>query len=369
MCLRIFMEDGMMQTIVLRVANECNLRCSYCYDSQNHKNSLKQLKKNATDSFVKNKEQLIKDIRLLTKNAEHSVIIFHGGEPLLVNPAVLSEFCEEIGDFRFHIQTNATMIDHETIELFKRYHFHIGISLDGANEIQNRERIFLNGKSSFEAVMKKIHLLRDENIKFGVVMSINKNHIGTEKDLYDFLAREKLQCNIRPVFAKDDSETAKIMSAEEYIQFWCNLFDIWLEDEEKRVNSWQIQEFVQEICKVKIPDYREKGCECSPNCFKNFISLDIEGNLYPCNRLYCVSQFYYGNIRLENLEIINERIEELGKKRIKAIEKKCGGCGLYTYCYGGCPAEAYSIRGNLDEVSPFCVIRQGIYAHVKEKVL
>lgn len=358
-----------MRTIVLRTANACNLRCRYCYDAQNHKCSLKKLKEGETASFKANKAQLVEDIRLLTKDDSHPVIIFHGGEPLLVDPVVLDEFCESLEGFRFHIQTNGTLIDCKYIELFRKHHFRVGISLDGANESQNRERIFLNGKSSFNTVMNKIHLLKNEGIKFGVIMSINKNHVGTEESIYDFLAKEKLQCNIRPVFGENDSEHSQVMSAEAYVQFWCRLFDLWLEDKEKKVDSWQINEFVQEICKVKIPNYKEKGCESSPNCFKNFISLDTKGNLYACNRLYRIPEFYYGNIREVNLETIDDRIETLSKRRREAIEKKCGQCSFYTFCYGGCPAEAYSRWGSLDEVSQFCAIRKAIHAHVKNKVL
>lgn len=357
-----------MKTIILRVSNECNLRCSYCYDSQNHNNSLKQLRENATASFRENMEQLIADINLLTKNIAHPTIIFHGGEPLLVHPKVLDEFCKELERFRFHIQTNGTLIDDETIQLFKKYCFRVGVSLDGANEFQNKERIFLNGKPSFNTVLRKIHLLQNENIKFGVIMSINRNHINTAKELYDFLAKEKLQCNIRPVFAKD-SKTVNVLSAEEFVQFWCELFDIWLSDEEKRVDSWQIQEFVQEICKLKIPDYRVKSCECSPNCFENFVSLDVRGNLYACNRLYGIPQFYYGNIRTTEIGNINRKIKDITDTRKKAIEKKCGQCNFYTNCYGGCPAEAYDMYGSLEEISQFCMIRQAIYEHVKNRIL
>ena len=358
-----------MQTIVLRTANECNLRCRYCYDSKNHKNSLSQIRKNASDLFAKNSNQLIKDIRLLTKNSASPVIIFHGGEPLLVDCDILDKFCKELEGFRFHIQTNATLIDKKTIDLFKKYNFHVGISLDGADKKQNSDRIFLNGKSSFDTVIKKIHIMKQENIKFGIVMSINKNHIGAENKIYEFLSKEKLQCNIRPVFASDNSKLSNIMSVKEYIDFWCRLFDIWFEDEKEKVGSWQVHEFVQEICKVKIISFREKSCECSQNCFENFISLDIDGNLYSCNRLYGINEFYYGNIRKDNIETINDKIKELTQNRIEAIEKKCGKCSFYTYCYGGCPAEAYDSFGDINGISQFCLIRQAINKHVKYKIM
>ena len=82
------------------------------------------------------------------------------------------------------------------------------INRKGAKEIggqkMNKYRIYSDGKNSFNIVMKKIELLKDENAKFGLIMSLSKQILGHEQELYDFIAQNNLRCNIRPIFISEN---------------------------------------------------------------------------------------------------------------------------------------------------------------------
>lgn len=358
-----------MNTIVLRVTNECNLRCTYCYDNNNHDNSISR--KIATDNFYQNRNYILEDAKKILGDSRNATVIFHGGEPLLVDISLLDEFCTALRRemrVNFSIQTNGTLIDESTIEFFKKHHIGVGISLDGACPKQNSARIFKNGKNSFDAVMKKINYLQQENVNFGVVMSIGKLHIGCEQQLYDFLANNKIKCNIRPVFPTKDGDNSTVMTIDEYVTFFNNLFDIWFSDTEKRVTTYQINEFAKELSKIIVLDFKDRMCECSGNCFNNFISLDVFGEIYSCNRLYNVDEFHYGNIRQLTMEEVYLMTNELMRKRLESIKDSCMGCSIYKDCYGGCPAEAYAVNGTILSNSWNCEIKKRISSHIKEKV-
>ena len=358
-----------MRTIVLRTTNECNLRCKYCYDDNNHGNTMS--KKIATDNFEKNELQIIEDSKKIFEGEKKGTIIFHGGEPLLVDVDLLDDFCTRLKkekDVRFNIQTNGTLVNNKTISFLKKHNIRVGVSLDGSCPEQNSSRIYKNGVNSFDSVMKKIKLLQNEQIGFGIVMSIGKLHIGSEKQLYDFLAHTKIKCNIRPVFPTENSSNNLVMTPSEYIEFFSNLFDIWYDDEEKRVTSYQINELAKELSSAVIPEYSDRLCECSPNCFMNFISLDVFGELYSCNRLYNVDEFYYGNIREMNMQQVYEKVNEILKRRNESINNSCSNCEIYNKCFGGCPAEAYTTFGTIEHKSWNCEIKKGIQEHVKKKV-
>lgn len=358
-----------MNTIVLRVTNECNLRCTYCYDNNNHDNSISR--KIATDNFYKNKSFILEDAKKILGDSRSASIIFHGGEPLLVDVNLLDEFCTALRKemrVNFSIQTNGTLIDQSIVEFFKKHHVGVGISLDGSCPEQNSARIFKNGTNSFNAVMKKINFLQQENVNFGVVMSIGKLHIGCEQQLYDFLANNKIKCNIRPVFPTKDGDNSMVMTVDEYVTFFNNLFDIWFNDPDKKVTTYQVNEFAKELSKIIVLDYKDRMCECSGNCFNNFISLDVFGEIYSCNRLYNVDEFHYGNIRQLSMEEVYFITNELMKKRLEEISKTCKGCSIYSECYGGCPAEAYSVNGTIYSTSWNCEIKNRIREHIKQKV-
>lgn len=359
-----------MDTIIFRTTNECNLRCKYCYDANNHDDCIS--KRIATEEFFNNEEDIISDAKKIFYNSKRAKFIFHGGEPLLVDSSLLLDFCKRLRKdipIKYSIQTNGTLINDEVIKLFREENFSVGISLDGANEEQNNARIFKNGKGSFSTVIEKINLLKQEQIKFGIIISVNRLHIGKEQELYDFLAETKINCNIRPVFPTVNGDNSLVMSLEEYVTFFNNLFDIWYNDEERRVSTTQINEFFKELKMVVMDDFVDRTCECSPNCFLNFISLSTNGDLYSCNRLYNINDFYYGNIRdMEMVDVENKALL-LVKKRLEYIKKECKGCQLVSKCYGGCPAEAYNSYFDINKRSDFCYIRKNIHNHVKKMVL
>lgn len=357
-----------MHTIVFRTTNECNLRCTYCYDGGNHDNTTSC--KIATDNFAKNEKYIIDDTLKIFANTKRPTFIFHGGEPLLVDPELLEHFCQSLQkqkSIKFNIQTNGTLINDRVIKLFRNNNFHVGISLDGATEYQNSARQYPSGANSFHTVIEKIKLLQSEKIKFGIVISINKLHLGQEQVLYDFLAKYGINCNIRPVFETMTGNNSLVMSEEEFITFFNNLFDIWYNDQLKKVSTRQITEFFRELQNVILGKSDSRSCECSPNCFLNFISLDTDGELYACNRLYHVPQFYYGNIRKMTMEEVQKKAIAWIEERRIAIEKQCGNCSLLKNCYGGCPAEAYSSYGTINTPSKACHIKQAIKQHIKRR--
>ncbi len=360
-----------MQTVVFRPTNSCNLRCTYCYDKNNHSMPETQIRKNATSLFEREEDQLLKSLSMIYEGEKSPKIIFHGGEPLLISPEVLDRFCrrlKEQQDINFSIQTNGTLINDEVIDLFKEHKFGVGISLDGCDADQNYARVFPNGKNSFDAVMKNITKLQDANVKFGIIMSITKAHQGSEQALYDFIAANNLSCNIRPVFSSDPTTAQTVMTEEEYADFFSGLFDIWFDDEEKRVRTHQILEIYQALKKEMNPSYVDRNCSNSDHCFRDFISMDVLSNLYACNRLYGIPEFYYGNLKTDTMESVYKKVAQLLAERKEAISASCGGCETLSQCNGGCPAESYDMYGDIKHPTTACKVKRLVSEHVKGRL-
>ena len=359
-----------MKNIIFRPTNNCNLACKYCYDKNNHE-VCDKLRDNATNKFLENENLLVDGINKLFENEKQPKLIFHGGEPLLVRSEVLSDFCKKLNynnNINYSIQTNGTLIDKDTIKLFNNYKFNVGISLDGCNEKQNNARVYINNRNTFNTVMKKIKLLKENNIRTGLVMSVSKNHISQEKELYDFIANNNIHCNIRPVFNATGDFEKSILTDKEYIDFFNNLFDIWFDDKEKRVGTRQIHELYDALKEELDINYKPPLCNKSKDCFKSFISLDVEGELHSCNRLYGVEKFHYGNINNMTIEEIQNCINILCKEREKTINNKCSNCERLDKCYGGCVAEGYDIENNIQDISCDKNIKTLIKKHIKGRL-
>lgn len=331
-------------TIIFRTINACNLNCTYCYDKQNHYNIKKE-----NENLEKNLPQIINNINKLLCDKEcSSEFIFHGGEPLLIVPNIYRKFIEQVKKehpkLRFSIQTNGTLISEEFIKVFKEYNISVGISLDGCNEKQNKYRVDYNGNNSFDNILKSIKLLKKNSIRFGIIMSLSKESVGYEKELYDFIGKNNLNCNIRPIFGNKKI----MMSNDEYYNFFTKLFDIWLEDSNSNVSLKQITEIYEAFKQNMIPTYKPKLCSKTCNCFNNFISLDVEGNLYSCNRTYNNKNFYYGNMNEMTIEELRKKMERKATDRLKSVNNsKCINCKIYEICKGGCPSNGFMKHGSI----------------------
>lgn len=104
----------------------CNLRCGYCYQ---------QPQRDARNIRKRYDLQQIKQAVL----AEEGPFTLFGGEPLLLPKRDLHDLwawgLERFG--RNAVQTNATLIDPDHIEMFRRYRVRVGVSIDGPGQLND----------------------------------------------------------------------------------------------------------------------------------------------------------------------------------------------------------------------------------------
>lgn len=358
-------------TVILRMANACNLSCSYCYDKDNRMDTNK-----INEKFMENIDKIVNYVKSFDFNDNRNFnLILHGGEPLILSDEVYIAFLEKITNsikkITISIQTNGTLLTQQKLKILDKYGVHIGISLDGSNEIQNKNRIFKNGKNSFNEVKKVIDMLNNNHSRFGIIMTLSKNNINTEQEIYDFIRENNLNCNIRPAFpTKKTEENNIIMNSNEYITFFKRLFDVWYNDNTNSIKLKQITEVYEEFLKILEPNMYRGTCENSMNCFGNFVGLDTYGNVYTCNRTYNEKEFFLGNLNQISAEEIIDKCKKFCLDRKKSIEEsKCKECEIFKFCYGGCPANSYYLYN--DYTKPFlynCKVKKAIFYYIKEKM-
>ena len=114
-----------MSIEVRPVGVTCNLRCSYCYE---------QAVRDIEPVHRYNKEKVLAQLQHVT--ASWSLF---GGEALLISLPDLEELLQLAFNRWKHsgIQTNGTLITPAHIELFHKYNTHVGISLDGPDELND----------------------------------------------------------------------------------------------------------------------------------------------------------------------------------------------------------------------------------------
>ena len=223
--------------VILKTVERCNINCTYCYyfnsNDQSYKTRKPYINSTTVDTFVQFLKQGIDEL-----NITHLLVEFHGGEPLMQKKNDFIKMCSFIKDqikdystiksLKFALQTNGILIDLEWIEIFKKYNIGIGISLDGNQEINDQFRLDKKGNSTYDAVVKKIKLCQDANLKFGLLSVVNPTIDGRE--IYRHFV-DTLKLEYFDFLIPDANHTSlPIYPQAEYGRFMSEVFNEWTKD-------------------------------------------------------------------------------------------------------------------------------------------
>lgn len=162
----------------MKIASRCNLACDYCY-----------MYEHADQTWREQPRVMAKETRsaLARRLAEYCdrtgleevVIVFHGGEPLLAGASTIAETAAEIEAavrrttrVSFSLQTNGVLLDAPALSTLADARIGVSLSLDGPREANDRHRLTVRGRSSFDATMRALDLLREHQSSFTGVISV-----------------------------------------------------------------------------------------------------------------------------------------------------------------------------------------------------
>ena len=156
--------DFPLQSMVLNVTNQCNLSCSYCYEFGEDKIATPAGK----PKFMDWETARASVDYLFTESAgrKNIHITFFGGETLMNFPLLqrVVDYAEdkaarETRKVDFSLTTNATLLSTRIIDFLAEHRIGVTVSIDGPKEMQDKFRIFSNGKGSYDIVRPKIEEL------------------------------------------------------------------------------------------------------------------------------------------------------------------------------------------------------------------
>ena len=155
-----------LTTAVLNVTNQCNLSCAYCYEYSEDK--IVDTTNGKQPKFMTD-ETARQSIDLLFRESADIAVVhvsFFGGETLMNYP-VLSRAvpyaraqAEAHGkQVEFNLTTNATLLTSEMIGFLAEHDISVTVSIDGPREMQNKFRVFHDGKGSYDVLLPRVREL------------------------------------------------------------------------------------------------------------------------------------------------------------------------------------------------------------------
>jgi len=332
--------------ITFVVTEDCNLRCKYCY--QVHKNNKKAMSldmaKQAVDFFLDNPDLF---------NADAVIWEFIGGEPLL-EMDLINQITDYIkiqtykknhpwfNAYRFSISSNGTLYHKDNVRRFIKKNpkkFNVGISIDGTKAKHDLQRVYVNGRGSYDDVAKNIPLWLEE-----MPDAITKVTIGHEDIPY---LKESIvhlwNLGIKNVPANVVFE------------------DVWQEGDDVLFEN-QLRELADYILEHRL--WNEVDCSLFdeklgyPNNDESLdrnhcgsgrmIAVDADGNFYPCLRYMDYSltnekPYLIGNIR-DGIDFDKIRPFLALNARTQSDEE-CLDCEVAGGC-AWCQANNYDLSGS-----------------------
>ncbi|MBR4534426.1 MAG: radical SAM peptide maturase, CXXX-repeat target family [Bacteroidaceae bacterium] len=274
-------EDSLTRykNITFIVTKDCQLACKYCYlVGKNSKERMSyEIAKLAVD-YLLNENRNFQE--------EGVVWDFIGGEPF-VEIDLITQICNYIkyvmydknhkwfNNYRFNISTNGINYNNDKVQKFikdNHTHLSIGITIDGTKQKHDLNRIYKNGKGSYDDVVKNIPLWVEQFPNDGTKVTISNLDIPYIKEsvlhLYNLGIHE---VNINCVFENVWNEGDDIKFEQQLIELADSIIDKGL------YKAYDCSFFSENIGKPLV----DNGNWCGAGMM---LAIDSSGNFYPCTR-------------------------------------------------------------------------------------
>ncbi len=347
-----------MLTLILKATNACNLRCLYCSvgdKSREMKMSEKRMSE-ALEWFAGYAEG---------RGEKKIEIIFHGGEPLLIEAGQYRRCIERLAAryphlvVRFCVQTNGYYITQEHVRLFVDYGMQAGISVDGSEYVHDEQRISITGKETYSTIMKNIRMLKERGVPVSLLMVLTRNGLNGNLHFLENFAREDLPLKINPLLPEGEAVNHKELYLEqgEYGEYLIRVFN-YLIDHDLNLTVSPLEQMLYGVIFHQPP----RGCVFTKECSRFFLSINAAGEIYPCGRFADSGKFCLGTIDSGITEKGREKLDQLYERRCRTLPEDCTNCSFGDLCSGGCSAACQ--YGDLSRPSSICGDYQKIFRYL-----
>lgn len=350
--------------VVLKISERCNLKCSYCYFFFGGDESWKRHPVSIELKTVEHVAAYLQQLALKYRLPKIELIL-HGGEPLLLPKDRFKKLLQvfrqhETSAFRFDfsLQTNAVLIDDEWIELFSEFNILIGVSLDGAKEINDLHRIDTHGRSSYDDTVSGLRKLqaaaREGRIHYpGLICVVNPQADGTKtyRHFVDELAAQDISFRI-PIYTHDNNIAAN--DIEHINRFMRDALVQWLQDDNPAI---AVREFQRPLNAMIRDDAAEFTAEFGED-YRNIVGISSNGDVGPEDGVRTAHpRFAESALNVRNSafnELTSTAIwEEMRDAAAKAPEV-CGTCKWWRICKGGPLVTRFSNAKGFNNPSIYC---------------
>lgn len=350
-----------VKSITFQVTEDCNLRCSYCYQhNKTHNKMTFDVAKRFIDMILSSDERSNKYIT--ADKSQGAIIEFIGGEPFLeidLIDQITDYFIEQVflkhhpwaNRYRISISSNGLLYFDERVQNYIKKNFEhlsLGISIDGDKELHDSCRIDANGQGSYDRAMAAVKHYHDTyGVQISSKMTIAPgNVVYIAKAVISMIENGYKDINLNCV----------------YEEGWTNEHAKILYEQIKILSDYLIENNLLDDIRISLlePEYVGKPLDPDNNnnwCGGNglMIAVDYKGDIFPCLRYmgsslgdrqepYVIGNVYDGIMtkkvwcdRVDCLGCITRRSQSTDECFNCPIASGCAWCTAYNYEVTGTP--------------------------------
>ncbi len=361
--------------VIYKVAERCNLNCSYCYyfnmGEESPKSRPAYSSHAVTEKLARWIEQGCSELRI-----PHACVSFHGGEPTMIGLEAFNEACGILREtmsptmqLSLTIQTNGVLVTDDWIDAFDRHRVGVGVSIDGPQKANDRYRLDHRGRSTFRSTENAIRLLAARHEAGGPPPSTISviDPANDYREVYRYLRSlgvEQMRF-LLPDRNRDDIDFLSSGVAATYGQCLTDLFFSWLEEDNADIGIKFFTNLLQFFRSDVDPSMPRRTARKS-----NQVIVAHSDGTVGVDDTYIPALSWYETTPLRSLDAASLReflaepifggIEEITNR----IPSACAPCRWRDICRGGDIENRYSADNQFDNASVYCDAYQLFYDRV-----
>jgi len=320
-----------LKTLVLEVAQACNLRCAYCYAGGGTYGG---------DARLVDAETARRAARFLVDasgDREAVTLVLFGGEPLLNFPAMRvaveeAEAAAARAGKRVHVAltTNGTRFTPEVLRFLRDHRVSVSVSVDGPPDVHDANRRHAGGGGTYADVLEGLELFRAHagRLPAARVTLTPDQWSRTEEVFQHLVGLGFTEVGIAPASPISADLLATPRQEEALLAGFAALAARFV-DEAREGTVLPFTNVIDLLARLHRGDARDVACGAG----LGYVAMDAAGRLFLCHRLSGEASFCLGDVD-RGVDAARARacLAALASPR----EEACARCWARRLCAGGC---------------------------------
>jgi uncharacterized protein len=362
---------------ILKVHSRCNLACDYCYvyrsADQGWRNQPVRMSK---ATLARTAERIGQHVR---RHALPSVeVVLHGGEPLLAGTEFIAFLARTLRSeiptgvrLDLYVQTNATLIDEDVLDVLRDNGVRVGVSLDGEPVTHDTRRRRVGGEGSHMGVVRGLELLSSppyRHLFAGLlcVVDLRSDPVATYEHLLGYEA-PTIDFLLPHANWSDPPHRPPGPSAAVYGDWLIAAFDRWYSAPERETSVRLFDEIIRGVLGRPV---RVESIGLAPACD---IVIETDGAIEQIDALKSA----YEGAAYTGLDVRRDPFDAallmppVAARQIgaAALADTCQRCDVRDVCGGGYYPHRYRRGAGFRNPSVYCDDLGALIRHVHSRVL